>query len=79
MNEELAWHFRNLGTVKGLQKQMHSFNPIIDSGIRKTFLLLHEGAKARDLPSFITTSDDIMGKLFFQGKSFYCNKCKGKV
>lgn len=67
-NKELAWHFRNLVTVKGMQKQMHSFNPIIDSGLRKTFLLLHEGVKARDLPSFITTSDDITGKLFFRGE-----------
>ena len=68
-DDELTWLFRNLRTVEGVQKQMHTFNCKIDSGLRKIFFLLHEGVEARNLPGFITTSDGIRRKLFFQGKS----------
>ena len=39
-DDELTWLFRNLCTVEGVQKQMHTFNRKIDRGLRKIFLLL---------------------------------------
>ena len=75
LDSELTNNLEIYGSVKGIQRQTYHFNRRIDSGLRKIFLLLHDEVEARDLPGFITTSDGVRRKLFFQGRLFYCRKC----
>ena len=58
--------------------QSHAFNHQVDSGLRRFILLLNEEDEARSIPGFMTMSDCIRRKLFFQGKVFYCGRCHSK-
>ena len=75
---ELALYFRRFGVVKKVVGQSYAFNHQINSGLRRIILLLNEDVEARDVPGFVTTSDGIRKKLFFQGKVFYCGRCPSK-
>ena len=76
-DEELALYFRRFRVVRKAVGQSHTFNQQIDSGLR-LIILLNEDVKATDIPGFMTLSDDIRRKLFFQGKVFYCGRCDSK-
>ena len=67
---ELTLYFRRFGVVKKVVGQSYAFNHQINSGLRRIILLLNEDVEARDVPGFVTTSDGIRKKLFFQGKVF---------
>ena len=64
--------------VLGRGCQSHAFNHQVDSGLRRFILLLNEEDEARNIPGFMTMSDCIRRKLFFQGKVFYCARCYSK-
>ena len=70
--------FRRFCVVKKVVGQSYAYNHLIDIGLRRIFFLLNEDVEARDIPSFMTTSDGIGRKLFFQGKVFYCGRCRSK-
>ena len=44
--------------------------------VRGAILLLNQDVEARDVPDFMTRSDGIRRKLFFQEKVFYCGRCR---
>ena len=77
-DEKLALYFRRFSVVRKVVGQPHTFNQQIDSGLRLIILLLNEDVKATDIPGFMTLSNDIRRKLFFQGKVFYCSRCHSK-
>ena len=71
-------YFRRFGVVKKVVEQSYAFNHQVNRGLRRIVLLLNKDIKARDIPSFMTTSDGIRRKLFFKGKIFYCGKYHSK-
>ena len=77
-DREIASYFRRFGVVKRVVGQSYAFNHQIDSGLRRIILLLNGSVEARDILGFVTTSNGIMRKLFFQGKVFYCGRCHSK-
>ena len=50
----------------------------IDSGLRRVFLHLHQGARTEHIPGFVTLSDGVSRKLFFRGKRYVCAKCSAR-
>ena len=72
-------YFRLFGMVKKVVGQSHTLNHQINSSLRYIILLLNEDVEARDIPGYMTTSDSIWRRLYFQGKVFYCGRCYSNI
>ena len=64
-DRELALYFRQFAVVNKVVGQSHVFNHQIDSGFKCIILFLNADVEARDIPGFMTMSNDITKKLFF--------------
>ena len=70
LDGKLYLYFREFGVVKKVLWQSHTFNHQIDSGLRSIIFFLNEYVEAGNIPGFMTTSNSIRRKLFFQGEVF---------
>ena len=75
---EFTLYFRRFRVVKKVVGQSYAFYHQIGSGLRRNILFLNEDIEEKDIPSFMTTSDDIRRKLFFQWKVFYSGRYHSK-
>ena len=77
-NEELGSYLQPFGKIQAIVEKKYDFAKHVDTGLRMIFITLNRDVKARDLPTFLRTSDGVRRKLFFKGKLYICRDCGTK-
>ena len=77
-HEELGSYLQPFGKIEAIVEKKYDFAKHIDTGLRMVFITLNRDVKARDLPTFLRTSDGVRRKLFFKGKLYICRNCGTK-
>ena len=77
-HEELGSYLQSFGKIQAIVDKKYKFAKHVDTGLRLIFITLNPDVKARDLPTFLRTSDGIRRKLYFKGKLYICRDCGTK-
>ena len=77
-HEELGSYLQPFGKIEAIVEKKYDFAKHIETGLRMVFITLNRDVKARDLPTFLRTSDGVRRKLFFKGKLYICRNCGTK-